>query len=86
MSGTQKQVVRIRQNNFGVQLSGQVALHHALHRGLRAYRHEGGSFDGSMRGVDQAGARASIGALGFEFETHYFTVSKKRRTVVILCL
>jgi hypothetical protein len=33
-----------------------------------------------MRGVDQAGARAGIGALGFEFKTHYFTVSKKRWT------
>jgi hypothetical protein len=30
-----------------------------------------------MLGVDAAGARARIGALGFKFKTHYFTVSNR---------
>ena len=71
-TGTQKQVVSIRQHDLGVQLGGQVALHHAFHRGLRADGHEDGRLDNSMRGVDQAGAGASVGALGFEFDNALF--------------
>ncbi len=45
-----------------------------LTRGLRADWHEDGRFDDAVRGVDQAGARAGVGARGLEFEAHYFTV------------
>ncbi len=55
----------------------QIALHDAFDRGLRAHRHEDGSFDDAVRGVDAAGARAGVGALGDEFKMHYFTVREE---------
>jgi hypothetical protein len=42
---------------------------------LRADRHKDGGFDYAVRGVDAAGAGAGGGALGDEFEMHYFAVS-----------
>jgi len=75
VTGAEKEMVGIGEDDLRVQLPGQVALHHALHRGLRADRHEDRGFDDSVRGVDASGACASVGALGFEFKMHYFTVS-----------
>ena len=60
---------------MGVQLNLEIALHDALDAGLCAHRHEYGSFDDAVRGVDAAGASAGGGALGDEFELHYFNVS-----------
>ena len=64
MAGPQKQVIGVGEDDFGVQLVGQIALHDALDGGLRADWHEHGGFDDAVRGVDEAGARAGVGALG----------------------
>ena len=50
------------------QVFGQVALRQPLDRGLRADRHEDRRFDGAVRGVEQAGARAGLRAFGHYFE------------------
>ena len=59
---TEKEVIGIAENNFGVQISDQVPRQDALHRRLRADRHEDWSFDIAMRGVENACARAGFGA------------------------
>ena len=73
-AGADVEMVGVAQQNLCSHFA-QFARVQRLDARLSPHRHEDGRFDYSMRGVDQAGARAGIGALGFEFETHYFTVS-----------
>ncbi len=50
------------------EIFGEVALGQSFDGGLRAHGHEDGRFDGAVRGVQQAGAGAGVGALGHHFE------------------
>ena len=63
--GPQEQVIGVRQDHVGVQFHLEIALHHTLHRGVRAHGHEHGSFNNAVRGVDSSGTGAGVGALGF---------------------
>ena len=84
MAGTQEEVISVGQDDLRVEFAGKIALHDALYRGLRANRHKDGSFDDAVRGVNPAGTSAGVGALGDEFETHYFTVSNERSNLLRL--
>ena len=77
VAGAQEQVIGVGQDDLGIEFVCQIALHDAFDGGLRAHRHEDGSFDDAVRGVDAAGARAGVGALGDEFKMHYFTVREE---------
>ena len=77
VAGPQEQVIGVGEDDLGVELAGQIALHDAFDRGLRADGHEDGRFDDAVRGVDQTGASAGVGADGLEFEAHYFTVRER---------
>ena len=76
VAGTQKQVIGVGQDDLGVEFVGQVALQNAFDGGLRAHRHEDRRFDDAVRGVEQSGARAGVGALGLQLKTHYLTVAR----------
>ena len=75
VAGPQEKVISVGEDDLGVELAGEVALHDAFHGGLRADRHEHRGLNDAVGGVDQARARAGVGALRLEFETHYFTVT-----------
>ena len=70
MTGPQKKMIGIGQNDFGVQLAGQIALGDALDGGLRADGHEHRCFYSAVRGVNQARTSPGMPALGLEFEMH----------------
>ena len=72
-------MIGVGEDDLGVQLVGQVALGEAFDGGLRADRHEDRRLDGAVGGVEQAGARAGVGAFGLQFEVHLLTVSIRRR-------
>jgi hypothetical protein len=69
VSGPKKQMVGVSQDDFGVQTVFEIALHQAFHSGLRADRHEYGSFNHAVRGVQQARTRASDRTLGLNLES-----------------
>ena len=50
------------------EVRGEVALGEPFDGGLRPDGHENRGFDGSMGGVEQAGAGAGVRALGLNFE------------------
>ena len=64
VAGPQEQMIGIGQQDLDAEILGEVALGESFDRGLRADRHEYRRFDGAMRGVEQAGARAGLRALG----------------------
>src|SRR5579872_3634970 len=61
-------MIGVGQQNLNAQVFGQVALRQPLDRSLRSHGHEHRSFDGSVSGVEQAGARPCAGALGDYFK------------------
>ncbi len=63
-------MIRVRQDNFGIKIGGQIPLGDSLHGGLCADRHEHGGFDRAMRGMQQAGPGLGDGALCLKFESH----------------
>ncbi len=68
----EEQVIGVRQDDFGVQLAGQIALHDAFDGGLGADGHEDRGFDDAVGGVDASSARASVGALGVRVRNALF--------------
>jgi len=68
MAGTQVKMIRIGQQNADAQVVGEVALGEPFDGGLRAHRHEDRGFNGAMRRVKQARARAGMRAFGDQFE------------------
>jgi hypothetical protein len=75
VSGAEEQVIRIGQDDVGVEFAFEIALHHPLDGGLRPDGHKYRSFDDAVSGVNPAGPGAGVRALGDEFKLHYFTVS-----------
>src|SRR5205823_5251891 len=67
-AGTQEQVIGVRQQDLDAQLFGEVALSEAFDGGLGADGHEYRRFDRAVRGVEPAGARAGLRALGEDLE------------------
>ena len=45
VAGTQEEMIRVGEDDPGVDLAGEVALQHALYRGLGAHGHERGRLD-----------------------------------------
>ena len=70
MAGAEEQVIGIGKDYLGVEFVLQIPLHDAFDGGLRAHRHEYGSVDDSVSGVDPSGTSARIGTLGDEFKMH----------------
>jgi len=68
MPRAQIKMIGVGQQDLHAEIVGQVALAEAFDGGLRAHRHEDRGLDGSVRRVQQAGARPRVGALGNHFE------------------
>ena len=68
MPRAQKKMVGVGQQDLHAEIVGQVALAEAFDRGLRPHWHEDRGLDGSVRRVQQAGARPGMRALGDHFE------------------
>src|SRR5579862_1543397 len=68
-------MIRVGEDDLGVQVARQVALRHAFHRGLGANRHEDRRFDNAVGGVNQTGPRAGIWTDRLELEAHLPNVS-----------
>ena len=68
VAGAEKEMVGIGQQDLHAEIFGEIALRESFDGGLRAYRHEDGRLDAAMRSMEQAGARARDGTLGYYFE------------------
>jgi heptosyltransferase-2 len=68
VSGAKKKMVGIGQDYFGVQIAEKIARRKSFHCPLRANRHKDRGFDGSVGGMQQAGAGAGLCAGGLDFE------------------
>lgn len=62
VAGSQKEMVRVAENDLGVKVVQKVAWEDAFNGSLGADRHEDRSLDIAMRGVEDAGARSCFGA------------------------
>ena len=60
-------MIGVGEQETNAQVFAEIALGQPFDCGLRAHGHEDRCFDGSVRGVEQAGARTCCAALG-----HYF--------------
>lgn len=79
MAGTQEQVIGVGQDDVGVEVARQVALWDAFDGCLRADRHEDWCFHHAVSGMEQARARARVGAFSLQLEMHILTVAQAKR-------
>jgi len=68
VAGAEVEVVGVGEHDFDAEVGREVALVETLDGSLRADGHEDRSFDGAMRGVEEAGAGAGGGTLGDDLE------------------
>jgi hypothetical protein len=68
VAGAKEEVVRVGEDDFGVEIVDEIAWRQAFDCALGADGHEDGGFDGAVGGVEEASARAGLGAGGLDFE------------------
>jgi hypothetical protein len=62
VSGPEKQVIRISEDDLGAELVVQLTRRKRFHRSLGTHRHENGGLHRAMSGMEQACPGASFGA------------------------
>ena len=75
VSGTQEQMIRVGQDDAGIQPASQIALRDALYGSLCAHWHEHGGFHHAMGGMQQSRPRACVRAFGLQLKMHSPTVA-----------
>src|SRR5262245_708331 len=71
MPRSQKQVIRVAEQNLDIQLP-QLSWRHCLHRRLSTDRHEDRRLDHAMRGMQSTAARTGLWVFVENFEFHVF--------------